>query len=50
MADPDGPLDKGLHKIAAPLYQHALADRDVLNEKLLQRGKTWTARDLKCSK
>src|SRR6266481_12229 len=33
------PLDKGLHKIAAPLYQHALADRDVLNEKLLQRGK-----------
>jgi bacillithiol synthase len=33
------PLDAGLHKIAAPLYQHALADRDVLNEKLLQRGK-----------
>jgi bacillithiol synthase len=28
-----------LHKILAPLYQHALADRDVLNEKLLQRGK-----------
>jgi bacillithiol synthase len=33
------PLDPGLHKIAAPLYQHALADRDALNEKLLQRGK-----------
>src|SRR6267378_3585745 len=33
------PLDTGLHKVAAPLYQHALAERDVLNEKLLQRGK-----------
>jgi bacillithiol biosynthesis cysteine-adding enzyme BshC len=33
------PLDAGLHKVAAPLYQHALAERDVLNEKLLQRGK-----------
>ena len=33
------PLDPGLHKVAAPLYQHALAERDVLNEKLLQRGK-----------
>lgn len=33
------PLDDGLHKVAAPLYQHALAERDVLNEKLLQRGK-----------
>src|SRR6266481_4775312 len=33
------PLDIGLHKIAAPLYQHALADRDGLNEKLLQREK-----------
>jgi bacillithiol biosynthesis cysteine-adding enzyme BshC len=33
------PLDSGLHKVAAPLYQHALAERDVLNEKLLQRGK-----------
>jgi bacillithiol biosynthesis cysteine-adding enzyme BshC len=33
------PLDAGLHKAAAPLYQHALAERDVLNEKLLQRGK-----------
>lgn len=33
------PLDAGLHKVAAPLYQHALAKRDVLNEKLLQRGR-----------
>src|SRR5882724_5288881 len=33
------PLDDGLHKIAAPLYQHGLADRDALNEELLQRGK-----------
>jgi len=33
------PLDEGLHKVAAPLYQHALAERDALNEKLLQRGK-----------
>src|SRR2546423_1714144 len=33
------PLDDGLHKVAAPLYQHALAERDALNEKLLQRGK-----------
>jgi bacillithiol biosynthesis cysteine-adding enzyme BshC len=33
------PLDVGLHKVAAPLYQHALAERDALNEKLLQRGK-----------
>src|SRR5258708_2796575 len=33
------PLDSGLHKAAAPLYQHALAERDALNEKLLQRGK-----------
>jgi len=33
------PLDAGLHKVAAPLYQHALAERNVLNEKLLQRGK-----------
>ncbi len=33
------PLDPGLHKLAAPLYQHSLAERDVLNEKLLQRGK-----------
>src|SRR5713101_1969294 len=33
------PLDIGLHKVAAPLYQHALAERDALNEKILQRGK-----------
>ena len=33
------PLDPGLHRVAAPLYQHALAERDALNEKLLQRGK-----------
>src|SRR5437016_4141359 len=33
------PLDAGLHKVAAPLYQHALAERDVLNERLLQRAK-----------
>src|SRR4029077_9770094 len=33
------PLDEGLHKVAAPLYQHALAERDALNEKLLKRGK-----------
>src|SRR6266699_3652814 len=33
------PLDADLHKVAAPIYQHALAERDALNEKLLQRGK-----------
>ena len=33
------PLDADLHKVAAPLFQHALAERDVLNEKLLRRGK-----------
>jgi len=33
------PLGAGLHKVAAPLFQHALAERDTLNEKLLQRGK-----------
>ena len=33
------PLDLGLHRVAAPLYQHALAERDELNEKLMQRGK-----------
>jgi bacillithiol biosynthesis cysteine-adding enzyme BshC len=33
------PLDAGLHKVAAPIYQHALAERDAVNEKLLQRGK-----------
>jgi bacillithiol biosynthesis cysteine-adding enzyme BshC len=33
------PLDAGLHKMAAPLYQHALAERDELTEKLLEREK-----------
>jgi bacillithiol biosynthesis cysteine-adding enzyme BshC len=33
------PLDPGLHQVATPLYQHALAERDAVNEKLLQRGK-----------
>src|SRR3989441_1719826 len=33
------PLDPGLHRVATPLYQHALAERDAVNEKLLQRGK-----------
>src|SRR5215469_434453 len=33
------PLDTGLHKVAAPLYQHALAERNALNEMLLQREK-----------
>jgi bacillithiol synthase len=33
------PLDPGLHRVAIPLYQHSLAERDALNEKLLQRGK-----------
>jgi bacillithiol synthase len=33
------PLDARLHRIAAPVYRKALEDRDVLNERLLQRGK-----------
>src|SRR5579859_491487 len=33
------PLDARLHRVAAPLYKKAIEDRDVLNEKLLQRGK-----------
>jgi bacillithiol synthase len=33
------PLDPDLHRIAAPLYQRAAAQRDALNEALLQRGK-----------
>src|SRR5215469_1935781 len=33
------PLDRGLHQVAAPLYQHALAERDALNEELLERAK-----------
>jgi bacillithiol biosynthesis cysteine-adding enzyme BshC len=32
------PLDEGLHRIAAPVYRQALEDRDVLNERLLERG------------
>jgi bacillithiol biosynthesis cysteine-adding enzyme BshC len=33
------PLDPALHRLAAPLYQRAIEDRDALNEKLLKRGK-----------
>jgi bacillithiol synthase len=33
------PLESRLHRIATPIYRQALAERDVLNEKLLQRGK-----------
>ena len=33
------PLDPRLHRIVAPLFQKAVQDRDVLNEKLLERGK-----------
>lgn len=33
------PLDKRLHRIAAPVYRTAFADRDALNGKLLTRGK-----------
>ena len=33
------PLDARLHRVAAPLYKKAIEDRDVLNEKLLERGK-----------
>lgn len=33
------PLDARLHRMAAPVYKKAIEDRDVLNEKLLQRGK-----------
>jgi bacillithiol synthase len=33
------PLDVGLHKIAAPIYAQAIAERDSLDEALLQRGK-----------
>jgi uncharacterized protein YllA (UPF0747 family) len=33
------PLDTGLHRIAAPVYRQAIADRDALNEQLLRRGK-----------
>lgn len=33
------PLDARLHRMAEPIYRQALEDRDVLNEKLLQRDK-----------
>jgi bacillithiol biosynthesis cysteine-adding enzyme BshC len=33
------PVDKRLHKIAAPLYVQALEQRDELNDKLQKRGK-----------
>src|SRR6266851_1657301 len=33
------PLDARLHRVAAPLYKKAIADRDELDKKLLQRGK-----------
>jgi bacillithiol biosynthesis cysteine-adding enzyme BshC len=33
------PLDAQLHRIAAPVYHKALADRDQLSAKLLERGK-----------
>src|SRR5690242_1473467 len=33
------PQDESLHKVAAALYQHALAERDALNAELLQREK-----------
>jgi bacillithiol synthase len=37
------PLDVRLHRIAAPVYRQALADRDALTEKLLSRGKALEA-------
>ena len=33
------PLDAELHRVAAPMYQHALAQRDDLVGQLLERGK-----------
>jgi len=33
------PLDERLHRVAAPILQEALAQRDELNELLLRRGK-----------
>src|SRR5580693_224379 len=33
------PLDARLHRLAGPVYRKALADRDALNEALLERGK-----------
>jgi bacillithiol synthase len=40
------PLGRDLHRLAAPLFQKALEDRDALNEKLLQRGKELEAAKL----
>jgi bacillithiol synthase len=40
------PLDADVHRLAAPLFQKALEDRDVLNEKLLHRGKELEAAKL----
>jgi len=37
------PLDSGLHKVAAPLYQHALAERNALNESSAARKRIGTA-------
>jgi bacillithiol biosynthesis cysteine-adding enzyme BshC len=33
------PLDPALHRVATPLYQRAIDERDVLNANLLRRGK-----------
>ncbi|GAC1671064.1 MAG: bacillithiol biosynthesis cysteine-adding enzyme BshC [Candidatus Acidiferrum sp.] len=33
------PMDARFHRIAAPIYRQSLEDRDVLNDKLLKRGK-----------
>ena len=33
------PLDHALHRLATPVYSQAVADRDALNDNLLQRGK-----------
>jgi bacillithiol synthase len=33
------PLDPRLHRIAAPVYRQSIAESDVLNEQLLERGK-----------
>jgi bacillithiol biosynthesis cysteine-adding enzyme BshC len=33
------PMDAELHRVAAPVYAQAVAEREILNEKLLQRGK-----------
>jgi bacillithiol biosynthesis cysteine-adding enzyme BshC len=33
------PLDPDLHRVAAPIYERATLQRDVLNESLLRRGK-----------